>query len=97
MANSDEIDELKDWTITQSIYSCEGTLNQISAPKISLTYSDVVPNEIITPELSDSSSFIPFEISASIWDRLFDNTDSLNCPINDCQIYQAGSCGSEIF
>ena len=49
MTNSDEMDELKDWTITQSTYTCEGTLTEISAAKISFTYSDEAPTEIITP------------------------------------------------
>ena len=29
------------------------------------------------------------------WDEFFGNTDSENCPITSCQIFEAGDCGND--
>ena len=85
--------EVKNWTITQSPYTCGGTLTSTTTPNIIMTYSDVVTSKNITPIINatDPSSF---ESTASSWDILFANIDTLNCPINNCLIYSAGSCGT---
>jgi hypothetical protein len=83
MTNSDEEAELKDWTITQDPYTCVGTLGEYLPPKIALTYSDEVLSEMVTP-VYESTAFSPYDSFASIWDKLVDNSDPVNCPINDC-------------
>ena len=83
MMYSDEVDELRGWTITQNPYTCVGTLSEYSPTKIALTYSDEVLSEIVTP-VYESTTFSPYDSFASIWDKLLANPDPINCPINDC-------------
>ena len=87
---------MKDWTITQDPYTCVGTLGEYLPTKIALTYSDEVSSEIVTPVI-ENPTITAYDSFASTWDKILENSDPENCPINDCKIYPAGSCGSGTF
>ena len=77
--------DLDNWVISQS-HRCKVVFPaiELSYSDISLPYNPSLGSQVIYP----SSEFFS-------WDEFFGNTDSENCPITSCQIFEAGDCGND--